>query len=165
MARDIENNSMMCMCGGIEFMIDDKALTIEATELREEDPILFIWTGYGPYRGDKYVLFTNRIRIETGSLKKTVSETHFSKFDRLEIQQNFFEQLFNNGSVILYAKAGKSDPVLHVHDPEKVMADINQAMYNERKAYEASRRRSNNGYYHRERKKLPDDELYELSNS
>ena len=127
-----------------------------AQEIQEEDPILAEWNGVSsflgvPIPGEHYTLFKNRIRIETGIGMQTISETQFNKIDRTSICTSAVGRLFNVGDVILSTKLMKNkDPVLHVKNPEEVMAIINQACYDEKQAYLRSRQNggNNNAYWH-----------------
>lgn len=129
--------------------------TIEPSTNEEEDPILQEWDGFSLFFGCKipgehYVLFKNRIRIESGVMFKTISETQYKNIDRTSISIPFWGSVFHVGDVILSTKMMKNaDPVLHVKNPEAVMAAINQACYDEHQAYVRSRNRSQrNGYQH-----------------
>ena len=120
----------------------------------EEDPILAEWDGYSPLfgvrlYGEHYTLFKNRIKIAYGGWTQEITETPLSKIERTVVRTNPFGRAFGVGDVILNTKVmPKTDIVLHVKNPEDVLAVINQACYNERQAYLHSRGRGSNGYSH-----------------
>ncbi len=134
--------------------MDDNSIMTEQVQ-EEEDPILQEWDGISLFFGCKipgehYILFKNRIRIESGVTLRTISETQLKNIDRASITIPFWGNVFGVGNVILSTKMMKNpDPVLHVKNPEAVMAAINQACYDEHQAYVRSHNRSQrNAYQH-----------------
>lgn len=98
---------------------------------------------------EHYTLFKNRIRIVSGRMSQYTEEIQFKKIEQIAMRTSFFGRIFNTGDVIITTKIKKLDTVLHVKNPEEVMAIINQALYDEKQAYLRSKGKGENHYSHR----------------